>query len=114
MRNKRSLFVGIRGLMYKTTVRANDPVFGQIERSFENENPYDLFWAVMSDTELRGYIDGKKQLSVIHVDTNQSMRVTVDFDGTDEHGFSMPLVANEDKFDIWLAQFGWTPSWQTS
>lgn len=114
MRNKLPLFVGIRGLMYKTTVRVNDPVFGQIERSFENENPYDLFWAVMSDTELRGYIDGKKQLSVIHVDTNQSMRVTVDFDGTDEHGFSMPLVANEDKFDIWLAQFGWTLSWQTS
>lgn len=100
--------------MFKTTVSVKDAVFGQIECSFENENPYDLFWAIMSDAELRGYIDGKKQLSVIHVETNQFTRVNVDFDGTDEQGFSMPLVANEDKFDIWLAQFDWTPSWQTS
>jgi len=91
---------------FKTEFKYRDDILGlNLKRSISGETPYDLFWSIFNDGELKEAREGLKRITVLH-ERGAKFVAHVDFDGQDEHGFSAPVVFNEDDLDRWVQSLG--------
>lgn len=96
--------------MFSAIFRQSDPIFRTVfDREISDENPYQIFWAIFNDREMRDAANGERRITVRHVASGETITVTVDFDGLDEDEFSAPVIKNEARFDDFCRRHGFEP-----